>query len=166
MSQTGLTCEKCGSCCLQLPGMKEINAKDVERWANENAGFVLQYCQGWTYIEDCWSMLFEQKQKLIEHLTKPLMNCDMWFDPETGEQMLLCPFLRKRRSKNQFECMIHDSEPLMCQDYICDPKDMKGIVKRPFEENLRDYRKKRKQNPSFLKYIYPRERRKRRRDSS
>jgi len=78
----------------------------------------------------------------------------MWFDPETGERIYLCPFLRKRRGKNEFECMVHDSKPAMCQDYICDPKDMKGIIKRPFEENLRDYKKRRKKYHSLFKYIY------------
>jgi Fe-S-cluster containining protein len=161
MFRPKLVCEKCGCCCLQLDHI-EICKKDVRRWVDQNEGFVLQYCQGWN--EDCWNMLFEHKQKLIEHLTKSLMECEMWFDPETRQQMFLCPFLRKRRSKNQFECMIHDSKPLMCQDYICGQKDMKGIVKRPFEENLRDYRKRRKQYLSFLKYIYPKEKRKKRRD--
>lgn len=154
-SQTRLICKRCGSCCLQE--IIEICAEDVERWVNQGFWLVLQYCRGWN--EDCWDMLFEEKEKLIEHLAKPLVNCEMWFDPEIGEQIFLCPFLRKRRGKNEFECMIHGSKPIMCQDYICDPIDMKGIVKRAFEENLKDYRKRRKKYPSFLKYVCPRERR-------
>lgn len=163
MSQT-LVCERCGSCCLQIDNMIQIPASDVERWVNQEFWLVLQYCYGWN--EKSWDMLLEEKEKLIAHLIEPITNCEMWFDLENGEQMLLCPFLRKRRSKNQFECMIHYSKPLMCQGYICDPKDMKGIVKRPFKENLRDYRKRRKQNPSSLKYVYPRGRRKKKIDFS
>jgi hypothetical protein len=137
--------------------MKQISLEDVERWVNQEIFLVLQYCEGWN--ADCWDMLFEEKEKLIQYLVKPLTKCEMWFDPDTREQIFLCPFLRKRRGKNEFECMIHYSKPLMCQDYICDPKDMRGIVKRPFEENLREYRKRRRQHPSFLKYIYPRKKR-------
>jgi len=157
MSQTKLICKGCGSCCLQLKDMIQIYAEDIERWVNQGFWLVLQYCYGWN--EHCWDMLFEEKEKLIEHLVESI-NCEMWFDPETGEQIFLCPFLKKRRGKNKFVCMIHDSKPTMCQDYICDLRDMKGIVKRPFEENLRDYRKRRKQYSSFLKYVYPRERKK------
>lgn len=131
--------------------MIQIYLEDIKRWVNQGNFLVLQYCAGWN--EDCWDMLFEEKEKLIEYLVEPITNCEMWFDPETGEQIFLCPFLRKERDKNGFECMIHDSKPLMCRDYVCDPKDIKGIIKRPFEENLKDYRKRRKQYPSVLKYV-------------
>ena len=119
----------------------------IKSWVNQEHWLILQYCHGWN--AKCWDLLFEDEEKLIKYLVNPIMNCEMWFDPETGEQIYLCPFLRKRHGRNEFECMVHDSKPKMCQDYICDPKDMKGIIKRPFEENLRDYKKRRKRYRSY-----------------
>lgn len=131
--------------------MIQIYGEDVKRWVKQKSWFILQYCFGWN--AKCWDLLFEDEEKLIAHLTDYVVDCEMWFDPEIGEQILLCPFLRKRYGKNEFECMIHDSKPIRCQEYICDPKNMKGIIKRPFEETLRDYKKRRKKYPSFLKYM-------------
>lgn len=154
-SPTNFVCEKCGSCCLQMRAMINICRKDVRRWVNQKYWIILQYCFGWN--SKCLNLLFENEEKLIAHLTDFIADCEMWFNPETKESIELCPFLRKRYGRNEFECMVHKSKPKLCQFYICDPKDMMEIIKRPFGENLRDYKKRRKQYPSFLKYIRLRE---------
>ena len=125
----------------------EIKLEDVKRWVKQESWFILQFCFGWN--AKCWNLLFEDKEKLIAHLTDEVVDCEMWFDPITGDEISLCPFLRKRHGRNEFECMVQNSKPKGCQDYICDPKDMKGIIKRPFEENLRNYKKRRKRYRSY-----------------
>ena len=130
-------CERCGSCCVQI-GYINPREEDIKRWVRGSRYDILEYCEGWQ--EDCW--LWDE-QELISYL-RDCTNSEMWFDPRTGEELSLCPFLRKVRRKEQFECRIHDTKPLMCQEYICNPKDMKKIIKRSFSENLKLYRKKKR----------------------
>jgi Fe-S-cluster containining protein len=128
-------CEKCGSCCLQLKGIINVSDEDIKRWVNENRADILQYCYGWRGLNDA-------KEEVVRHLTKGV-NMEMWFDAERDE-IDLCPFLRKKYGKNEFECTIHETKPEVCRNYICNPKDMSGIIKKPFKENLEEYRKKRR----------------------
>lgn len=109
---------------------------------------ILQYCYGWD--NECYDLILWDEEGLIRYLNEGI-NMEMWFDPESGYGVYLCPFLRKKYSKNEFECMIHDTTPEICRNYICDPKDMKRIIKRSFEKNLEEYRKKRKEYRSFRK---------------
>lgn len=132
-------CERCGSCCLQIKDIVNISEEDIRRWVNEFRVDILQYCSGWN--NDCYKILGEET--LVHYLNEDT-NMEMWFDPESGDGVYLCPFLRKKYGRNEFECMIHDSKPEICRDYICDPKDMKQIIKRPFEKNLEEYKKRRR----------------------
>lgn len=141
--ETCLTCKRCGSCCVQV-GYVNPSIEDVERWVWNHRFDILQYCVGWR--DDCclWN-----EQELMSYLTDG-MNYGMWFDSETGEELLICPFLRKTRGKDTFRCLIHDTKPETCRDYICNPKDMKKIVKRPFKENLKVYKRKRRNERIIL----------------
>jgi Fe-S-cluster containining protein len=86
-------------------------------------------------------MILSDEEELIRYLNEA-PNMEMWYDPKSGNGVCLCPFLRKKYGKNEFECMIHDTKPEMCRNYICDPKEMKQIIRRSFEKNLEEYRKK------------------------
>jgi Fe-S-cluster containining protein len=132
-------CERCGSCCLQISGISNITDEDIRRWVEDSRFDILYYCEGWQ--EDCclW-----KEEEIIRYLNKDT-NMEMWHD--NGVEIFLCPFLR--HGKKQFRCRIHDTKPQMCRAYICDPKDMVRIVKRTFEENLKEYRKKRKNSKVF-----------------
>lgn len=133
-------CEKCGSCCLQIPQIVDISKGDIRRWVNGSRADILQYCCGWTYNK-CYDMILSDEEELIRYLNEA-PNMEMWYDPKSGNGVCLCPFLRKKYGKNEFECMIHDTKPEMCRNYICDPKEMKQIIRRSFEKNLEEYRKK------------------------
>jgi len=47
---------------------------------------------------------------------KPI-SFDLWFDPDTGEELYRCPFLRKVRNKDRYRCRIHDTKPSRCRDF-------------------------------------------------
>jgi Fe-S-cluster containining protein len=144
-------CERCGSCCVQLRGIWDISEEDIRRWINEFRIDILQYYNGWD--DECSIMMGNgENRKLVYYLTKDKMNMEMWCDPENREDNIdLCPFLRKKRGENQFECMIEKTKPEFCRNYICNPKNMMEIVKRSFEESLREFRKKRKIYASFVR---------------
>lgn len=143
-------CKRCGSCCVQYEKTK-ASEEDIRRWVNEFRTDILQYCYGWD--NECLTMVSdEEKKKLVYYLTTPKMHMEMWCNPENREDNIkLCPFLKKKRGENQFECMIEDTKPEICRNYICNPKNMMGIIKRSFEENLKEYRKKREIYPSFVR---------------
>jgi len=134
-------CLRCGSCCIQYHGNNFANEEEIRRWIEEERFDILHYCYGWN--EWCFWNFIENPKEVLEYLTEGI-NSDVWFNPETQEEIYLCPFLRKRRNREQFECSIHDTRPGVCREYFCDPKDMKKIVKKSFIENLREYRKKRR----------------------
>lgn len=144
-------CERCGSCCVQYE-KTAASEEDIRRWVCESRSDILLYCYGWN--DTCSRMMAHGCEKqLINYLTEDKINLGMWHKPENREENLkLCPFLRKKRNMNRFECMIQGTKPEICRNYICDPKDMQLIIKRSFEENLEDYRKKRKRCPSFIRY--------------
>lgn len=137
-------CERCGSCCVQLKGIINISGEDIKRWIKDGRMDILQYCAGWS--NGCLTL---SKKRLERHLNGSV-NMEMWFDPENGNDIFLCPFLRKKPADEQFECMIQDTKPEICRDYICDPKDMRQIIKKPFEENLKYYEKERKHYHTFI----------------
>jgi Fe-S-cluster containining protein len=134
-------CERCGSCCLQIGDIINISEEDIRRWVNEGRVDILQYCSGWN--NECYDMFLWDQEELVRYLNEGI-NMEMWFDPESGDEVYLCPFLRKKYGRNEFECMIHDTKPEICRDYICNPKDMRKIIKKSFEKNLKEYKKKRK----------------------
>ena len=142
-------CERCGSCCLQIERLGKISEEDIRRWVNEVRVDILQYCQGWAYING-HEMIQSNEAGLISYLNES-PNWEMWYDPKSGNEIHLCPFLRKKCRKNEFECMIDDTKPEMCRDYICDPRSMTQIIKKSFEKNLKEYRKKRKKYRSFIR---------------
>jgi Fe-S-cluster containining protein len=149
-------CERCGSCCVQLGDLFNVSKEDIERWVNEMRSDILWYCDGWN--DSCFDMLLSDRGGLIRYLSEGL-NMEMWFNPQNGYELFLCPFLRKTYGKAQFECLIHNTKPDLCRDYICDPKDMRRIVKKPFEENFKEYMEERRRSPSHMKFwrIYAKE---------
>jgi Fe-S-cluster containining protein len=130
-----MECERCGSCCLQIHGIINISEADIRKWVNDDRVDILQYCEGWNTDMFLWD-----RDELIRYLNEGI-SMEMWFDPKSGDEVSLCPFLK--HSKKEFECTIQDTKPEICRKYFCDPKDMKKIIKRSFEENLKEYRKRR-----------------------
>lgn len=143
-------CERCGSCCVQLGDLYNVTIQDVRRWIEERRFDILWYCCGWN--DASFDMFLEfDTEGLVRYLGESL-NMEMWFNPENGDELRLCPFLRKTRGKRQFECLIHDTKPEICRNYICDPQNMMRIVKRSFEENLKEYKRERRRYPSHMKF--------------
>ena len=84
-------CIQCGHCCLYLSGAIHTCAEeeDVERWESEGRDDILSYIE----------------------------VGDLWIDPETGDDVLRCPWLIKRPNKNKYICRIHETKPKHCRDF-------------------------------------------------
>lgn len=46
-----------------------------------------------------------------------LGTADLWINPETGEELGRCPFLRKVRNKPLCRCRIYETRPRMCEQF-------------------------------------------------
>ena len=147
-----MSCERCGSCCVQYDGNNFATEEDFRRWVYEERVDILKFCVGWEGW--CVDAIFEsdaQKEKVISHLLQEL-NYEFFFKPYTEEQMWLCPFLRKKYGKSKFECLIRDTRPEVCREYFCYHDNTGRIVKKSFQENLKEYRKKRRYYKSIKKF--------------
>lgn len=132
------SCDRCGSCCVQIREIVDITEEDVQRWITQRRFDILQYCDGWD--KGC---VKEKPEKVLSHLMSGI-NMEMWFDSYTKDELDLCPFLKKDYGKPQFKCMIHDTKPEVCMDYLCKIKSL-DIVKKPFKENFKEYQRRKSQ---------------------
>jgi len=144
-----LSCERCGSCCVQYHGNDFATEEDIRRWIYELRIDILQFCDGWN--ERCFEHYIEEPEKVISYLTND-SKYEFWINLLIMEKLELCPFLRKKYGKPKFECLIYDTRPKTCREYFCESNDMKRFVKKSFEENLKEYRKKRKYYRSIKKF--------------
>ncbi|HDL01385.1 MAG TPA: YkgJ family cysteine cluster protein, partial [candidate division Zixibacteria bacterium] len=48
---------------------------------------------------------------------KYVRNGNIWLDPDTGQQIELCPWLKKLSNKNAYICGIYNDRPEDCRAY-------------------------------------------------
>jgi Fe-S-cluster containining protein len=87
-------CQQCGACCLEFYELTAYS-DDIERWEIEAREDILQYADMYIYATTS--------------------AADLWIDPETGEGLSRCPFLRKMKDKQMYKCRIYDARPGMCR---------------------------------------------------
>jgi Fe-S-cluster containining protein len=89
-------CQRCGGCCFRF---SELTAfpEDIDRWVDEGREDILQYAD--------------------EYMYSLIGAADLWIDPETGEPLRRCPFLRKVRNKPMYRCLIYDTRPGQCRSF-------------------------------------------------
>jgi len=71
-----LSCERCGSCCVQYHGNKFATEEDIRRWVYELRIDILQFCDKWN--EWCLGYYIEETKKVISHLTNVYK---FWYNP-------------------------------------------------------------------------------------
>jgi Fe-S-cluster containining protein len=99
MTQPGFQCRQCGQCCIRLSGAFSACATeaDIERW--EAAG----------------------REDILAWVDPIVLGdgrvYDIWVNPDTGEDVSRCPWLRKVRGTERYRCRIHDLKPEHCRHY-------------------------------------------------
>lgn len=87
-------CNQCGKCCTKYGGADlDANQDEIELWALFNPE-IFQYVK----------------------------NDQLWFDPQTGEQLTHCPFLalaskKEPQEKDKYTCSIYHDRPQDCRHY-------------------------------------------------
>lgn len=82
-------CNQCGKCCTKYSnGGLSATAREIARWENHRPDI-------YRYVADG----------------------QIWMDPDTGEQIELCPWLRKVPDKEMYTCDIYYDRPDDCKYY-------------------------------------------------
>lgn len=90
-------CRRCGRCCLKFGEELPATEQDIDRWVDAGRDDILAYVQTMSFGDDT---IYE-----------------LWFSPQTGRQVLRCPWLRKMRGKDRYERRIYDVRPDVCRQY-------------------------------------------------
>jgi len=81
-------CNSCGKCCTKYSnGKLSATAVEIEYW-----------------------------EIFRPDIARYVRDGKIWFDPDSGEEITLCPFLRKQ-SESFFTCDIYHDRPEDCQFY-------------------------------------------------
>lgn len=89
-------CNQCGKCCIKYSdGGLSASASEIEMWK--------------VFRPDIYRHVQDGK---------------IWFDPNTGQQLMYCPWLKKIRGKNIYSCEIYDDRPNDCKYYPVSIEEM------------------------------------------
>ena len=84
-----IECNQCGKCCKKYGnGGLSVSETEIEYW-EVNRPDIYKYVSGG----------------------------NIWMDPDTGEQIELCPWLKKLPDKNIYICNIYNDRPEDCRAY-------------------------------------------------
>ena len=99
LKKLGFNCQQCGNCCLELGHTLELNLDEAKKW--EEFDDIVFSNFGYHFLTDFMEIM-------------PELQCaDLWFHPETGDELRRCPFLRKRNQK--YRCLIYNLRPDACK---------------------------------------------------
>jgi Fe-S-cluster containining protein len=82
-------CNQCGKCCIKYSnGGLTASKNEMELW-----------------------------EVFRPHISEYVRDGKLWIDPATGEQIALCPWLRKAPNKEIYTCDIYFDRPEDCRHY-------------------------------------------------
>lgn len=89
-------CNACGKCCVKYgDGQLSASQEDIDLWGSMRPD-VASYSK----------------------------NGEIWFSPETGERLTVCPWLKKVENTRFFHCEIYLDRPEDCRIYPATVTDM------------------------------------------
>jgi Fe-S-cluster containining protein len=107
-----MTCDQCGLCCLHYHGTSWARTSDLLRWYDEGRNDILRY------VSVCTA---GRERTTADRLTRTelegIESVSSWTDPETGREILPCPFLRQVGT-NRYLCSIHATKSQTCRNFV------------------------------------------------
>ena len=89
-------CNQCGKCCIKYSnGGLTASKSEMELW-----------------------------EVFRPHISEYVRDGKLWMDPATGEQITLCPWLRKEPNKEIYTCDIYFDRPEDCRHYPTSIEEM------------------------------------------
>jgi len=95
---TRFLCRQCGDCCRNLIYHNDCTEEDFRRWQVLERIDILK------------------RVKVVQHDDGPA-TYRIWMNPDTGRLLRECPWLKKSKTKNRFECSIQEIKPEFCRVY-------------------------------------------------
>jgi len=122
MNMKDFECQRCGKCCLEFGSGLSVSAEEIERWRKDGRWDLFQYvdifeCKVCPQCNRTAPLKKRYCDACHKRLKRVILGGDLWFDPETGEELNKCPFLRKIRNRDKYKCLIHDAKPERCRDF-------------------------------------------------
>jgi Fe-S-cluster containining protein len=113
------SCNSCGKCCTKYSnGRLSASADEIEYW-----------------------------EVFRPDIARYVRDGRIWFDPDSGEEITLCPFLNKK-SENFYTCDIYHDRPEDCRFYPvtiaemirdeCEMLDAKDLIKPDLAQKALD----------------------------
>ncbi len=82
-------CNQCGKCCIKYSnGGLSASTSEIESW-----------------------------EIFSPEIYRYISNGKIWFDPSTGKQIEICPWLRKTPNQEKYTCDIYYDRPEDCRHY-------------------------------------------------
>ena len=104
LKKTEFKCEQCGGCCLACGYTLDLNPEETKKWKRSKELVFSNF--GYYHLADFMDIL-------------PNKSADIWFHPQTGEELFRCPFLRKKGPT--YRCLIYNNfRPHACRLYPID----------------------------------------------
>jgi len=99
-----IVCKQCGRCCRTAEKLVHGDAtiQDIACWIGEGRYDILQWVDP-MIVPDSEDAMF-----------------DIWVNPKTHDFVKRCPWLRKRKGSNVYECAIYDVRPAECREWPID----------------------------------------------
>jgi Fe-S-cluster containining protein len=99
LKNLGFECQQCGNCCLMLGSELSLTIDEAKKWDE--------------FDEEVFSNFGYYFPNQFMDIIPELRCADLWFHPETGEELRKCPFIRKQ--KNKYKCLIYNLRPYACK---------------------------------------------------
>jgi Fe-S-cluster containining protein len=109
MPSKGFKYKQCGQCCINLLDAfsTSVTEDDIRMWEQEGRDDILEWVD-------------------LIHVGGDQYVYDIWINPDTGDDVKRCPWLRKLPNQDRYTCRIHDVKPSHCRKY---PKSKKHAKK-------------------------------------
>jgi Fe-S-cluster containining protein len=93
-----IVCQRCGRCCAELLEA-QASIEDIATWIAAKRFDILKWVDP------------------IIGPSSEVIAFDIWIGPKTHDDVKKCPWLRKNRDSNLFECAIYDVRPAACREW-------------------------------------------------
>lgn len=106
-----MECDRCGMCCLNYSGTNWAKREELLRWYDQGRKDILRFVRA----SDA-SGRRRRGDELSREELGAIAVVHGWTDPETGREILPCPFLMAEEG-GRYRCSIHAVKPETCRRF-------------------------------------------------
>jgi Fe-S-cluster containining protein len=125
----GIKCQRCGRCCQEAGASLPLTLDDIKHWNIERRNDILDYLFFYEIQScPCCQQEYPSEKTMcddcgIQLECETVLLGDIWIDPVTNTELHGCPFLKKKKNAETYECTIYDTRPVICRKFPYQLKD-------------------------------------------